>query len=85
MAFGSGVAETKIAVDVEVIVLIEAGAPGVHAELEGMGTFDPSQAVGPLKAVAHLREGTFPVVSELRTASDGDIGNTGQTWKANRA
>ena len=75
---GAAVVERVIAIYVEIVVLVEAGAADIHAKFEAMVAFYPAQAVGPLEAVTDLRKYPLPIVAKLRASRNGDVRNSGQ-------
>src|SRR5579872_5792283 len=75
---GAAVIEYVFAVDVKIVILVEAGTADVHAELEGVIALYPCETVGPLKAISYLRQESFPIVPEGGSARDVDEGDSGE-------
>src|SRR5581483_2359240 len=74
----SAVSERKFAVDVEIVVLVEAGAANIGPKLESVISFDPSQVIGPLKSISDLRQKSFEVISDSGAAANVDKGHSRQ-------
>src|SRR5208283_3111685 len=81
---GAIVFESIVAIQIEVVVLVEAGAADIDAELEGVIAFYPRQAVGPLKTVPDLGKDAFPIVTELSAAGNVDVRNSRQSRRQPR-
>ena len=75
---GAAIVECVFAVEVEVVKLIEAGAADVHAELKSVVTLHPSQAIGPLKTIPHLRQEALEIIAKLSATRNIDERNAGE-------
>ena len=77
-AVGATVVEGVFAVEIEIIVLIKAGAADINTELVSVIAFHPGQTIGPLKTVPHLWQEALKVVAEGCAAVNVDVRNSGK-------
>src|SRR6202451_122761 len=74
----SAIVECVLAVDVEIIELVEAGAADIGSKLYRVTALHPGKLVGPLKAVSHLRQKTLKIIAEGCAARDAYKRNSGE-------